>query len=37
MKFRIFKQVPRLIFGENSIERIDELLPEKKKMIITFM
>ena len=31
MKFRIFKQVPRLIFGENSIERIDELLPEKKE------
>ena len=31
MKFRIFKQVPRLIFGENSINRLDELLPEKKE------
>ena len=31
MKFRIFKQVPRLIFGKNSINRIDELLPEKKE------
>ncbi|MDG1973789.1 MAG: iron-containing alcohol dehydrogenase family protein [Flavobacteriaceae bacterium] len=31
MKFRIFKQVPKLIFGENSIERLDELLPEKKE------
>lgn len=26
-KFRIFKQVPRLIFGENSITRINELVP----------
>ena len=25
--FRIFKQVPRLIFGENSINRIHELVP----------
>ena len=31
MKFRIFKQVPRLIFGENTINRLDELLPEKKE------
>ena len=30
MKFRIFKQVPKLIFGKNSINRIQELLPEKK-------
>ena len=30
MKFRIFKQVPKLIFGKNSINRIHELLPEKK-------
>ena len=29
MNFRIFKQVPRLIFGINSIERINELLPLK--------
>lgn len=29
MNFRIFKQVPRLIFGKKSINRIDELLPEK--------
>ncbi len=27
-KFRIFKQVPRLIFGINSIKRIEELIPE---------
>ncbi len=26
-KFRIFKQVPRLIFGENSINRVRELVP----------
>tara|TARA_B100001063_G_scaffold238952_1_gene261804 strand:- start:3491 stop:4561 length:1071 start_codon:yes stop_codon:yes gene_type:complete len=26
-KFRIFKQVPKLIFGENSINRIHELVP----------
>ncbi|MCZ8157110.1 MAG: iron-containing alcohol dehydrogenase family protein [Leptospira sp.] len=29
--FRIFKQVPRLLFGENSIARLNELLPERKK------
>lgn len=29
MNFRIFKQVPRLIFGKKSINRINELLPEK--------
>ena len=28
-QFRIFKQVPRLIFGEGSISRINELLPIK--------
>lgn len=28
--FRIFKQVPRLIFGEGSLLRLEELLPEKK-------
>ena len=29
MNFRIFKQVPRLIFGKKSISRINELLPDK--------
>ena len=29
MNFRIFKQVPRLIFGKKSINRINELLPDK--------
>jgi 3-deoxy-alpha-D-manno-octulosonate 8-oxidase len=29
MKFRIFKQVPRIIYGEKSILRFRELLPEK--------
>ena len=29
MNFRIFKQVPRLIFGKKSINRINELLPTK--------
>lgn len=29
--FRIFKQVPRLLFGENSIDRLNELLPIKKE------
>ncbi len=28
--FRIFKQVPRIIFGGNSLDRISELLPVKK-------
>ena len=27
--FRIFKQVPRLLFGEGSLNRINELLPNK--------
>lgn len=26
--FRVFKQVPRLIFGINSIKRIEELIPD---------
>ena len=30
MKFRIFKQVPKLIFGKNIINRTHEILPEKK-------
>ena len=30
-KFRIFKQVPRLIFGKKSILRINELLPKKNQ------
>ena len=29
-KFRIFKQVPRIIFGPNSLDRISELLPDRK-------
>jgi len=29
--FRIFKQVPRLLFGENSIDRLSELLPIRKE------
>ena len=28
-KFRIFKQVPRLLFGAGSLDRLAELLPEK--------
>jgi 3-deoxy-alpha-D-manno-octulosonate 8-oxidase len=28
--FRIFKQVPRLLFGRGSLERVGELLPPKK-------
>ena len=28
-KFRIFKQVPRIIFGPNSLDRISELLNRK--------
>jgi 3-deoxy-alpha-D-manno-octulosonate 8-oxidase len=28
--FRVFKQVPRLLFGENSINRLAELVPAKK-------
>lgn len=27
--FRIFKQVPRLLFGEGSLSRLEELLPKK--------
>lgn len=30
MQFRIFKQVPRIIFGENSLRRLEELLPKKE-------
>ena len=29
--FRIFKQVPKLIFGEGSLSRLDELLPLKAR------
>ena len=29
--FNVFKQVPKLIFGINSIKRIDELIPEFDK------
>src|SRR5258707_12428737 len=28
--FRIFKQVPRLLFGRGNLERLGELLPPKK-------
>jgi 3-deoxy-alpha-D-manno-octulosonate 8-oxidase len=28
--FRVFKQVPRIIFGKGSLARLSELLPEKK-------
>src|SRR5947207_1701924 len=30
IKSRIFKQVPRLLFGAGSLERLPELLPEKE-------
>lgn len=30
--FRIFKQVPRLLFGEGSLNRINELLPNKNEV-----
>ncbi len=29
--FKIFKQVPRLLFGQGSLKRVNELLPIKKK------
>lgn len=29
-RFRIFKQVPRIIFGPGSLERLSELLPQKE-------
>ncbi len=29
-QFRVFKQVPRLLFGERSLERLSELLPAKE-------
>ncbi len=29
--FRIFKQVPRLLFGKGSLKRLAELLPERKE------
>lgn len=32
MEFRIFKQVPRIIYGEGSIRRFSELLPTKASM-----
>lgn len=34
---RIFKQVPRLLFGFNTIDRINELLPKKITEIIIFL
>jgi 3-deoxy-alpha-D-manno-octulosonate 8-oxidase len=29
MQFRVFKQVPRILFGQGSLERLPELLPAK--------
>ena len=29
-QFRIFKQVPRLLFGTGTLKRLHELLPEKE-------
>ena len=29
--FRVFKQVPRMLFGKGAINRIDELIPTEKK------
>ena len=29
-QFRVFKQVPRLLFGAGSLERLPELLPPKQ-------
>ena len=31
MQFRVFKQVPRIIYGNNSITRVRELLPQNAK------
>jgi 3-deoxy-alpha-D-manno-octulosonate 8-oxidase len=35
--FRVFKQVPRILFGKGAINRIDELIPADKKSNILYV
>jgi 3-deoxy-alpha-D-manno-octulosonate 8-oxidase len=35
--FRVFKQVPRILFGKGSINKIDELIPDDKKEYILYL
>ncbi len=37
MQFRIFKQVPRILFGQNTLERINELLPSRGEGYYAFI